>query len=651
MRRLIFQALVLFLSLGAYSQEIELLNFDPCYESISDKTMKKFEKAFEYYKKNDFHRSSIILREIIAEEEDFASAYFLIALIGSYNQNQKIIEKYIPLVTRSCSDFHHPMYFYFKGLIDYSNERYSSAIESFNLFFDNYIDNQTIPDSIFNEVENYLEWSIFLDKTLNEKLPFNPIKVNEISTSNDEFFPYLTLDREMFFFTRRMEIKIEREESFFKQQDIIKKDMLCMAKRKLNGDYEIGKPLDEPFNLKSIQSNPSLTSDNREMFFTQCDNNYNGINCDIYYSQWLGDYWSKPINIGHEVNRPDTWESQPCISPNGKTLYFVSDRPGGIGGTDIWISYKQVNGSWGRVENAGSRVNTIGNEKSPFLHPDGNSLYFSSNGWKTIGGFDNFYIDLGDRNMKTPINLGYPINTKMDEDGIMVDINNQISYLSTNNYNWDIYSFYLIDRYSPLKTQLVRGRVKALEDDYKGVSIELLRFSDKKMIDYDINPKSGEFTLAVLEGEEYLIKAKSEGYAFESRIINKYNYSRNFILELSPLNLGDAYVINDILFETNSYDLTQEAKNIILEFVDYLNQYPKIRCTIEGHTDNIGCEEENLILSEKRAKSVADFIIKSRVREDRIQFKGFGSKKPIGDNLTPEGRAKNRRTLFRIDSM
>lgn len=654
MRKLLFLFFLIFISSNLLSQEMQITNFDPCYEDISDKLKKKFSKAFELFEKRDYHNSSLLLRELIKDEENFASAHFLISIIGSYKQNQTIVEKYTLLTQEACSDFHHPLYFYFKGVIDYSNENYSSATVNFNKFFENYTERGIITDSIFNDCENYLEWSKFLDRIQKEKIPFNPYKITELSTKDNEYLPSITMDGNRLYYNRRMDVRIDASESFFQQNNTEKRDLLCYSDKMDNGKFSNYTILDEPFNFNSIQSSPSLRADNKVIFFSQCEIKGGEFDCDIYYSKYLDGYWSNAISLGGDVNRSDSRELQPCVSPNGRVLYFVSNRPGGRGGYDIWIAYKQENGSWGRVQNAGVRINTEFDEKSPFLHPDGVSFYFSSNGWKGVGGFDNFYLRLDKKEMKTPINMGTPMNTDRDEEGFVVDLNNRgyfASNLMNEDGNWDIYTFDLYNDFHSLPTIIANGRVILIDDDYKNVSLELISLKDKKKIIYEVDERNGEFSLALKKDEPYIIKAKSEGYAFESRLINKFNAKDEIILEMSPLVIGEGYIINDILFETNSYELSQESKDIIMEFVEYLNQYPRIRCTIEGHTDNIGNEEENLILSEKRAKAVADFIINSRIREDRIKYKGYGSKQPIQDNSTPEKRALNRRTVFKIDAL
>ncbi|MFA6806492.1 MAG: OmpA family protein, partial [Bacteroidales bacterium] len=288
---------------------------------------------------------------------------------------------------------------------------------------------------------------------------------------------------------------------------------------------------------------------------------------------------------------------------------------------------------------------------------DGISFYFLSSGWKGLGGYDIFYLNLEDKNMKRPVNLGYPINTEGDEEGIKLGLDNRLAYFASNKIGGEaksnIYEFELEERFRPLKTKLLRGRVTDNSNDGIGAEIELRRISDKNQGNYEIDKQTGDFAIVVLEDEQYIVKAKKEGFGFESRLITKETIrgGRKIEMEIKELKVGEGYVIKDILFASNSYEITIQSQQVIDAFIEYLNEYPKIRCTIEGHTDNTGKEEDNQILSENRAKAVADYIIKSRIREDRIKYKGYGSKQPFTNNSTEESKAKNRRTVFKIDSM
>lgn len=649
--------LVLIINQSLFAQEKDILDYDPCSETIGNKTKKQFEKAYSLYLKGETSQASEQLREIIVKEPDFATPYFLIGLIGANKDNITTIEKFFPKVYELCPDYSNPLLYFYLGLIDYTNEKFDTSVKHFQHFKSLAQDDPAITDSLISEADNYIEWSLFISETKSNPVDFNPSPINNICTKDDEYLPFISLDKEKIFFTRGTYVNEDTISSFYEKSNVVRKELFCMATLQPNGNYDKGFLLPEPFNKVYNEGGATLTADNRELYYTVCQPNEDYLNCDIYHSQWLGEYWSDIQNSGQNINGTGTWESQPCISPDGKTLYFVSNRAGGYGGLDIWYSKKLSDGSWGKPINAGPRINTPNNEKAPFIHPDGVSFYFSSTGWRGLGGYDLFYIRLDDKKMKHPINLGYPINTEGDEIGVYITLGNEMAYFASNNIdkdkNWDIYSFDIEDKFKPMKAKLIKGDIINNSKDLSGTTLELTRISNKAKTSYDIDPLTGKFAVVVLDDEQYLLKAKKEGYAFESKLLTKNIIKENAPIEMKikELQIGESYIIKDILFATNSYEITPESQEVIDAFIEYLNEYPKIRCTIEGHTDNVGSDEDNLILSENRAKAVADYIIKSRIREDRIKYKGYGAKKPVADNSTEEGKAQNRRTVFKIDSM
>lgn len=640
-----------------FSQEKEILEYDPCSETISKKTRKEFYKAYTLYQEGNLNQASTLFRELTIKEPEFASPYFFIGLIGAKKENIATIEKFFPKVKEVCQEFSNPILYYYLGLIDYTYERFDSCAKNFEYFKRIAFDDASISDSLIEAADNYLEWALFYINIKANPVKFNPYPINNICTQDDEFLPFISLDREKIFFTRRLYVKEDDSYSFYDKANLVQKELFSISHLQANGTYDKGFPLEEPFNDVFNEGGATLTADNRELYYTVCKPKEDYINCDIYYSKWLGEYWSDIENVGTNINSLATWESQPCISPDGKLLYFVSNRPGGYGGLDIWYSKKLKDGSWSKAVNAGARINTPLNEKSPFIHPDGVSFYFSSTGWKGLGGYDFFYLKLDDKTMKEPINLGYPINTEADEVGLYITLGNEMAYFASNNIdknkNWDIYAFDLEERFKPMSAKLLKGNVKDDSENKIATTLELTKISDKSKTNYDIDPISGDFAIVVLDDEQYLLKAKKEGYAFESKMITKdiVNSKKPIEMEMKELAIGESYTIKDILFASNSFEITKESKEVIDAFVEYLMEYPKIRCTIEGHTDNIGSDKDNLILSENRAKAVADYIIKSRIREDRIKYKGYGAKKPVADNSSEEGKAQNRRTVFKIDSM
>jgi outer membrane protein OmpA-like peptidoglycan-associated protein len=395
------------------------------------------------------------------------------------------------------------------------------------------------------------------------------------------------------------------------------------------------------------------------MYFTACDRQGGMGSCDIYFSYYSDGRWSQPSNIGPPVNSR-SWESQPSISADGKTLFFSSSRPGGIGGKDIWISRRNDKGSWSRPMNPGFTINSEGDEMSPFIHFDGQTLYFSSNGRTGMGGFDIFRTTLReDSTWEEPQNLGYPINTYNDETGLIIGSEGQKAYFSSirdKAAGKDIFQFDLYESARPNPVSYIKGRVydkqtgKLIKADY-----ELIDLSNGKSILRNSTDGSGEFLICLPSGYNYGINVSKTGYLF---------HSENFLFEglhsiaepytkkinLSPVMVGEKMQLSNVFYEIDSWELKKESVAELNNLVNLLNVNKDVVVEIGGYTDATGTDEYNIALSEKRALSVVNYLVGKGVAFERLKYKGYGNADPIGDNVTAEGRKLNRRTEAKIIS-
>jgi outer membrane protein OmpA-like peptidoglycan-associated protein len=445
-----------------------------------------------------------------------------------------------------------------------------------------------------------------------------------------------------------------------------------------NGEFDKGNMLSAPFNSSDNEGGPTLTIDNKYLFFTanryvettvgkRTTSYYNG---DIWYSVFENDTWSPILNMGPKVNNPNTWESQPTISSDGKTLYFVSDRPGGYGGYDIYKTTKDAKGEWGVATNLGPQINTPGNEKSPFIHTDSQTLYFCSadkydeekdttySGHLGLGGYDIFFSKMQtDGKWSTPKNLGYPINTKADELSFFVSTDGKLGYFSSNKLNgvggWDLFSFDLYPEARPSKVLFLKGEIKDQKTNEPiRAKVELKNAITKQITEIPVDTVTGKYAIAVLFKNDYIMTVQKDGYAYDSKYFAKNDTAIekpvNVDFDVKPIEIGAAYKLNDIKFPTNSAELNEDSKTVIKEFMKFLNENPKISVSINGHTDDVGNDEANMKLSDDRAKSVYDFLILNGIKNIRLKYHGFGETKPIESNKTEAGRAMNRRTEFVI---
>jgi outer membrane protein OmpA-like peptidoglycan-associated protein len=433
------------------------------------------------------------------------------------------------------------------------------------------------------------------------------------------------------------------------------------AERTTSGDFTVGAPMPSPFNMNYNEGGPSITADNTELYFTVCQDLNGYKNCDIYYSEVDAyGYWSTPRSVGDHINLRDAWESQASVSANGDRLYFVSNREGGFGGLDLYYCDRQEDGSWSDPQNIGNTINTGENEKSPFIHSDSRTLYFTSDGHQGLGGFDIFYARmLNDTAWEEPKNIGYPINTENDDLGLVVSLDGRTAFFASNEITsgsgWDIFSFDMPEFARPEEVILVSGSLKENpEDELKTVSLQIKNVKTREITQVKVDQETGNYARVVQSrpDEDLIVAVNKKGLAFSSNYIRPASSGQvvKTRVEAVELEVGREYKLNDIKFGTNSYTLDEVARNVIEEFILYLKDNPGLKADIQGHTDNVGDDQDNLVLSRNRAKTVYDYVVSKGISPSRLSHHGYGENRPLADNSTEEGRARNRRTVFVITS-
>ncbi len=635
---------------------------------------KQYESALNYYKSGNFLDANRILKILIEEEPMYADAYYLLGIINikrkDYNVNAA--EKYFEKLIEICPSYDAYPYFYL-GQIAFGREDWNNAAKNYQQFL-NRIDmdkpNAKL-DKDFKEAELMQKYASFYHKMKSNPVPFNPKQVRGICTTLDEYLAIITADNSLAFYTRRVEVKDDKV-SFFTKDGLTHKEAFCCSKRDGAG-FTTGNPMPSPFNKFENEGGATLTIDNKELFYTVCQwsNDKSYYNCDIYNSVINDGYWADIKPLSSNVNTDKYWDSQPTISSDGKVLYFASDRPGGYGGLDLYMSRRDDNGEWMPAENLGPAINTEGHEKSPFIHTDSQTLYFSSSdridnetkdiipGHLGMGGYDIFYSRKQDNGKwSKPVNIGYPINTSADDLSFFVSTDGKTGYFSSNKLksnqqDWDLYSFELYKEAQPEKVLFIKGELKD-ENTNEAVqaSIELKNVETKKITLVPVDSVSGEYVAAVLFRNDYVMTVKKDNYAYESKYISKEDttYEKPAVVdvEIKPIEVGTSYRLNDIYFPSNSNELTSNSLFVLDGFIEFLDENPAINIAIHGHTDDIGSDESNQLLSEDRAKSVYEYLISKGINKNRMTYKGFGESEPIATNTTEAGRAKNRRTEFVI---
>ncbi|MCR5697293.1 MAG: OmpA family protein [Marinilabiliaceae bacterium] len=503
---------------------------------------------------------------------------------------------------------------------------------------------------------------------MSHPVPFNPRPAcKTLEKPYDTYFPSLTLDGNEMVVT----MLLPRDTTAFKRDPIMirqrggsffQEDFYFV--RKVDGEWQAPKPLTS-INTDSNEGAQALSADGNWMFFTACGRPDSYGSCDLYFSRRIASGWSKPINVGAPINTSG-WESQPCFSADGQTLFFVSNRPGGKGGRDIWSS--QIVGfrtdglpRFSMPKNLGDSINSRRNESTPFLHADGRTLYFSSDGHPGLGGEDIFYSQRNDSGVwSRPKNIGYPINTKGDDNSLRVSSDGKTGYYASEvETQWGktlrVMEFDMPQISRPKTTPHVKGHVfNAKTQKPIGAELELIDLATGKLQTHAYSSSaSGSYIVNLPTGRDYALIVSHEGYLFFSQNFSTSNISdpsQTIILDvpLSPIVKDEKITLRNIFFDTDSDVLKEESFIELGRIVEFMKKNPKIHIEIGGHTDNVGSAEYNLKLSQARATSTKNYIVEHGIDANRITCKGYGLTQPIAKNTTEQGRALNRRIEAKV---
>lgn len=620
---------------------IAFLTFVSQAQRPNPKAYELFGQAMQDYQIGDYQNALKSINKAIKKDEKYADAYDLkgrtLLALGDTNlaeENYKILLQYRPNHAYALLEL---------ASINFNRGNYELAQDySQKIIVQDGLNKEVFLDGV--KINNDAQ---FVPQALQNPVEFKPTNLgNGVNSIQEEYFPSLSLDGQNLYFTRRdghLQIYEQNEDLFISER----------IKSGFNKAYNIGKPV----NTENNEGAFSISADEKYIFFTSC-NRAGGIGqCDIWLTSKVAGNWQKPINLGPIVNSKH-WESQPSISSDGKKLYFVSNRPGGIGGIDIYCSEFTANG-WDEPKNLGPNINTPMDEQFPFIHPDGQTLYFSSRGWPGMGKADFFVSHLKDSQWQRPTNLGYPINTPKEEWNIVVDRKGELAYFSTDGIEsgyggMDIYSFPLPNELKPQKVTYVKGRVFDKKSKKSiGALVHLLDLeTGDTIISVHSDAKSGEFLVTLPNNKAYALMVKEEGYLFysENYDLAQANFEESFQMEapLEKIEKGSRVVLKNIFFETAKYDLKPNSLVELNNLVKFLEENPKIKIELGGHTDNVGDDLSNKTLSNNRAQSVYNYLLEQGINANRLSFKGYGEEQPIASNDTEEGRALNRRTEFKV---
>ncbi|MEY3398862.1 MAG: hypothetical protein RL220_1456, partial [Bacteroidota bacterium] len=622
--------------------------------SVNDKrAIKKFEEAVALYDQRQLTAAKKIFESLADSHPDFIEVKFMLASISSD-------EKDMPGAIRWLSaGLNQNERFFVEGWLTLAECEMSVAnYEGAEKAAAKYIQLPDVSKKKEDKARQILSNCVFAKEAMQYPKEFNPKNLGtSINTPENEYYPCLTADGSTLLFTRQIKdpkAYTGKQEDFF----ISQKD---------NDQWSKSVPVME-INTPNNEGAPTLSPDGQVIIFTACEDvtgawggNRQGIgSCDLFYAYRRGNSWSDSQNLGGAVNSYG-WESQPSFAADGRTLYFVRGRfkDGGIKEQDIYVAHLTEEGAWTKPEPIPGKVNTPYEEESVMIHPDGSTLFFSSNGHTGMGGLDIFMSRLQpDGTWGKPVNLGYPINTHKDENSLLVSADGELAFFASDRDGGqgglDIYSFELYDAIRPTPVTYVNGIVKdavtgkKLESRFQLTDLE----SGKMVAESYSNPLSGEFLVCIPAGKDYALSVSKEGYLFHSENFSLKNYNRiepfKLDVNLQPIKAGATVVLNNIFFDSNSYTLLPTSHVELDALAKLLRANPSMNIEIGGHTDNVGSDTDNQVLSERRAAAVVQYLTGKGIEAARLQSKGYGETSPIDSNDTESGRARNRRTEFRI---
>ena len=645
----------------AKCQEIDNKKAKKLYEQGIDKKFKKEERL-------------AFLTQALELEPDYVDANFAFAqerlkTLSIAEAKYKPVEPYLKKVIEICPKYHSDPYYYL-GFIAWEDENYDDCIKYLKQYLDFKDDDEKKfnkeYDAFLSQAKQMVRYAKVYSELFKNKVPFDPKPVEGICTEKDEYLPIISSDDEMMLFTRKMPYQnkdamggmiSDKELELFSYSIRNKKD----------GKFAKGQQMPYPFNKNGSEGGATMTIDNKHLFYTVCkDEGGSVINCDIYTADNVDGEWKVGTKV-EGINDPVYWDSQPSIASDGKTLYFASDRKGGRGGVDLYVTVKDMKtGIWSKPENMGPVINTNADEKSAFIHSDFQTLYFSSDGHPGVGGFDIFFSKKGDDGKwSEPKNIGIPINTERDDLGFFVSTDGHLGYFASNEPSrangksvgkYDIYSFDLYKEARPDEVSFFKGKIEDHGNgEPKGFTVEVKDAVTNKITEGMVDTITGNYAVVVNTKAKHdlILTVKKENYAFSSQLIKKDSLINaepvKLNMDVDSIQVGKTYLLNNIYYKTNSADLDPGSAAVISEFAEFLKVHSTLKIEVRGHTDNVGDEKSNLALSTDRAFSVRDLLLSKGIDENRlINFKGYGASVPIADNATEAGRSKNRRTEFVI---
>lgn len=645
------KSIILIIALLVYQNiDAQSINFIKTLKAVNSlKTAQKFINS------NDFETAKIHLKKTIDIKDDFAVAYRELGkvhlLLSEYEEAVQAYEKSFDLSSRlsraayyECGEAHfrigdfHIAEEYYKQYQDMKNTRYTNKRREVEL--------EVKYDAEAKQRRENYEFAMEAVKT---PVSDNPLSLGgKVNSKYDEYLPSMAGNGNILIYT---------SERTYSTVDMPTGENIFIVKKESNfwlDPLGISPMINSPVN----EGMAKLAADERYMYFAACSREDSKGGCDIYRAT-LDNYRVDEVRpLEGELNS-EGWDSQPAITCDGTTMYFSSSRDGGYGGADIYVSFLRPDGTWSEAQNLGADINTAGDEESPYIAPDGKTLFFASTGLPGMGDGDLF-VTFYKKNDKEyywtkPKNLGHPINSTFQEVGLALKPDGYTAYFASSRRGGfgglDLYEVEIPEEYQPSSMVLLEGRVT---DDLTGepiaVDIEIIRNDEKWNINSD---EDGYYFLCLTAKQAYSFSVVQPNYEYfsEAAFLAEQDNSIPFRFDIAlvPNNIpirkdedsDPSRISMNIYFDFDDFALNDQARAQLGKLIDKLNNDPEWEVEVIGYTDNVGSSAYNQILSEKRAQSVVTHLKDAGVTVNKVRQEGRGASSTSIDSM--RGSSKDRR--------
>ncbi|MCB2410055.1 OmpA family protein [Hymenobacter lucidus] len=618
--------------------------------STNTKAKNLYDKAQAQARDRQFDKAIETLTQLNQKFPSLGEPYVMKgSLLKAMGENRSAFEAYRDGLTKLPLDPARSLDYYTLADLAMSFGDYTTAADNYKRFV------KTAPKGqrfVFRAQRQLLNCEFAL-KAMTKPVGIEPTRLTEpINTFRYQYFPALTADNRFLVYTARPTVQ-SNEDLYISKQ---------------NKDGSLGSPvsISPAINTSYNEGAGSISGDGKTLVFASCDRPNAVGNCDLYISRRTGNAWSKPQNLGRNVNSVE-WDSQPTLSADGRTLYFTSTRRGGKGQEDLYVTTLQPDGTWSLARNLGEPVNTPGKDMAPFIHASGTTLYYVTDGLVGMGGLDVYRCELQASNKWTePQNLGYPLNTFENEASLFISSDNRRGFCSRSrapevgvkaerDRPVELFAFEVPQPVQARETSTyTQGRVfDAITKKPIKADVQLYDLLTDELTQYvTSDSENGDYTVVLNEGRQYAMYAAADKYLMKSL---SFDYSNKHAFDpltldiyLEPLRAGRSIVLNNLFFDTNQFDLKPTSRTELNRLIQFMRQYQDVQVEVSGHTDDVGADADNITLSQNRARAVYNYLVEHGVKASRLRYKGYGETKPLAANDSDLHRQQNRRIELKI---